>query len=228
MSYYRSLIQTAIPEPFLVNQVAHYPFDSNANDTINSINGTSTSINYGNVGRIGNCATFSGTSSLILLPDNDNLSFGSGAFSINFWLYPTQTGGSWIFSKRNSTGVREYDIYYTGPTIIIILHGIVGSISRIINAQVAYNAWNMITFTFAGGIAATNIKGYLNGNIDTSGGVITVAGYTGMPNTVATVKLGRIGGATTNQLVGRIDQTRIWKGRELNQTEITEIFNTPY
>lgn len=225
MSYYRQLIQS---DPFIVSQVAHYPLDSNANDLINGINGTSTSINYGNAGKIGNCATFSGTSSLILLPDNDNLSFGSGSFSINFWLYPTQTGGSWIFSKRNSTGVREYDIYYTGPTIIIILHGIVGSISRIINAQVTYNAWNMITFTFAGGIVATNIKGYLNGNLITSGSSPTVAGYTGMPNTVATVKFGRLGEAANNQLVGRLDQTRIWKGRELSASEITEIYNTLY
>jgi hypothetical protein len=225
MSYYRHLI---LSDPYLVNQVAHYPFDANANDLINGINGTSTSINYGNAGKIGNCATFSGTSSLILLPDNDNLSFGSGSFSINFWLYPTQVTGSWIFSKKNSAGVREYDIYYTGPTIVISLYGSVGSIGRTFTATVSYNAWNMITFTFPGGTAAGNIKGYLNSNLITVASNQTVAGYTGMPNTVATVKLGRDGTAANNQLQGRLDQTRIWKGRELSASEITDIYNTLY
>ena len=45
MGNYRSLIQQDL---YLVNQVAHYPLDSNSNDVINAQNGSDTSVSYAN------------------------------------------------------------------------------------------------------------------------------------------------------------------------------------
>ena len=49
-----------------------------------------------------------------------------------------------------------------------------------------------------------------------------------MTTTTAPLGLGRQGNLATGWFNGRLDQLRIWKGRELNQSEITNIYNTLY
>ena len=56
--------------PFLPNLVAYYKFDTNSNDfSGNSHNGVDTAISYANAGKVGNCATFNG-STIILIREN--------------------------------------------------------------------------------------------------------------------------------------------------------------
>ncbi len=86
---------------------------------------------------------------------------------------------------------------------------------------------NMITFTFSGGTTVGNLKAYLNG-ILLSGSNQIAGVYTGMTNTTAGVVLGRQGNIATNFLNGRLDQTRIWKDRELTAAEIANIYTTLY
>jgi len=229
MSYYRSLI---VSDLYLTNQIVYYPFNSNSNDLINAQNGTDTSISYANTGVVGNSATFNGTSSMINIADNDNFSFGTGSFSINIWVYPNTLGLSgYLISKRNVSFI-EYQSTYNITTSQIVIQLYSGGtttnfIGRTLTGTLTANAWNMITFTSSGGTSPTNIKGYLNGTLLTgtnqSGGT-----YTGMANTTAGVILGRLGSAASGYLNGRLDQTRIWKGRELTQSEITNIYNTLY
>lgn len=227
MSYYRSLIQTV--DPYLANQIAYYPFNSNSNDLINSQNGTDTAISYANAGIVGNSATFNGTSSMINIADNDNFSFGTGAFSINVWVYPVGNS-AYIISKRNASFIEYQSTYnITTSTITFNLYsGVTANfIGRTFSAALTANTWNMLTFTSSGGTAPANIKGYLNGTImsgtNQSGGT-----YVGMTNTTAGVILGRLGSATSGYLNGRLDQTRFWNGRELTSTEIANIYSTLY
>lgn len=229
--YYTTLMAGLGPiDPYLADQIAYYPFDTNSNDLINAQNGTDTAISYANAGVVGNCATFNGTSSMINIADNDNFSFGTGAFSINFRIYPVGNSG-YLISKRNASFIEYQSTYnITSGTIILTLFsgGLVGnSIGRTFSGTLIANTWNMVTFTFSGGTSASNIKCYLNATA--LSGTNNVAGtYVSMSNTTAGVILGRLGSAASGYLNGRLDLTRFWKTRELTPTEITDILATNY
>lgn len=227
--FYYNII-TATSDPYLTNQIAYYPFNTNANDLINGYNGTSTNIVYTNLGIVSTSATFNGTSSLISVADFDDFSFGAGSFSINMWVYPVGNS-AYLISKRNASFI-EYQSGYniTSSTIIFYMYSGGATavyIGRTFAGALTANAWNMITFTFPGGTAVGNLKAYLNGTL-LSGSNQTSGVYTGMTNTTAGVVLGRLGNIAAGFLNGRLDQTRIWKGRELTPTEITDIYNTLY
>ena len=232
MSYYRSLIQTAIPDPLLTSQVAHYPFDTNANDLINAYNGTSSNMNYTNVGVVANCATFNGTTSSIQIPNPvlGDFSFGTGSFSINFWIFrPNAILSGQVFSKRDALGNLEYQINLTSGNVVLNLYSFNSLTNRIAvtsTINVPADVWTMVTLTFAGGTSRTVLKCYINSVERTS--TALVGTYTSMSTSTASLWLGRQGNVGASWLNGRLDQTRIWKGRELNQTEITNIYNTLY
>ena len=86
----------------------------------------------------------------------------------------------------------------------------------------------MITFTFSGGLSYLGLKLYVNGVESTPHTATNAGTYTGMPNTSAPVVLGKLGSAPAGYLNGRLDQTRIWKGRVLTATEVLDIYNTLY
>jgi hypothetical protein len=231
MSYYRQLIQS---DPYITSQVAHYPFDTNANDLINAYNGTSNNISYANVGAngVGGSATFNGTNSSIQIPNptpSFDFSFGTGSFSINFWIFrPSTTIFATVFSKRDS-GNLEWQIAFNSGTIVLNLYNfnsLANRISVTSNIGVPVDVWTMVTFTFAGGTSRTGLKCYLNST--PRSGTALVGTYTGMSTSTASLWLGRQGNLAASFFNGRLDQLRIWKGRELNQTEITDMYNTFY
>lgn len=228
--FYYNTITAASEDPYLANQIAYYPFNTNANDLINAYNGTSTNIVYTNSGIVSTSATFNGTSSLITLPDNNDFSFGVGAFSINMWIYPVGAGG-YLISKRSTTAI-EYQMTYDN-TISRIFFTCYGSnsnsifIQRSVTTTLTLNTWSMVTVTFLGGTNPIGFKIYKNGVLLT-GANGTTGAYTGMTNTTAPIALGRQGNNAGTWLNARLDQTRFWKGRELTQSEITYIYNTLY
>jgi len=227
--FYYNMI-TAVSDPYLTNQVAYYPFNTNANDLINGYNGTSTNIVYTNLGIVSTSATFNGTSSLISVADFDDFSFGAGSFSINMWVYPVGNS-TYLISKRNASFIEYHSTYnITSSTIVFTMFSggtTAAFIGRTFVGALTANAWNMITFTFPGGTTVGNLKAYLNGTLLSSSNQ-AVGVYTGMTNTTAGVVLGRQGNIAAGFLNGRFDQTRFWKGRELTQSEITNIYNTLY
>jgi hypothetical protein len=227
MSYYRQLIQT---DPYLKDQIAYYPFDTDAVNVLDGQIGTSTSITYGTPAKIGSgSAGFNGSPSLITVTDSEIYTFGTGAFSINVWVY-INTGAltAMILNKRTG-GVIEYDLQYTTAGFIfrMFANGTTASfIGKTYTTVLPIGSWQMITITNPGSLLAIDIKAYLNGNLLT--GTNLGVSYAGMINTTANVVLGRQGNASGNFFNGRLDQMRIWKGRELSASEVTDIFNTLY
>jgi len=236
MSYYRQLIQS---DPYLVNQVAHYPFDTNANDLINSQNGTSTNISYANAGKVGNSATFNGSSSLISVPDTvpiDFLSFGTNPFSINMWVFVNTSGVSGLLINKRNASFIEYQLSYniTLSTLTFSIYSggtTANTVGKAFSITLATNVWQMVTITSNGGTgitARTGLKAYLNAIEITTFGNLASGTYTGMANTAAGIVFGRQGNTGAGYLNGRLDQTRIWNNRELSASEVTDIYNTLY
>jgi len=233
MSYYRHLI---LSDPYLVSQVAYYPFDTatGANDLVGipANNGTSSNMNYTNAGKILQCATFNGINSSIQIPNpvSNDFSFGTGSFSINFWIYrPSTTAFAQVFSKRDAVGNLEWQLNLTSGNVVLNLYSFNSLTNRIAvtsTINVPADVWTMVTLTFAGGTSRTGLKCYINSVERTS--TALVGTYTSMSTSTASLWIGRQGNVGASWLNGRLDQTRIWKGRELNQTEITDIYNTLY
>jgi len=104
--------------PFLPNMVAYWNFNANSNDsTVNMHNGTDTSISYASAGIVNNCASFGGTS-YIVVPQSTDFDFSDVSsdlpFTIGFYIKPNSIGtAQWLFTKRNGS-VAQYDIILAG------------------------------------------------------------------------------------------------------------------
>jgi len=233
MSYYRALIQQV--NPFLVNQVALFPFDNSLINTMNSVTASGTAISYGiGIGGVANTAvSLNGTSSEINVADLDIYSFGNGSINLpntaNIWFYyasgaPTAT----LYSKRTgNTG--EYELLFlTGGQFQYqtAANGSFTTPARTVvttnaNSFLLANSWNMVTIVDDGN-NTTGCSIYVNGTLCTA---TTTAG-TALPmnNTTTPLYIGRSGGATPRRFGNRLDNFRIWKDRQLSGTEITNLY----
>lgn len=225
--FYYNMIK--ISDPYLVNQVAHYPLNSNSNDVINAQNGSDTSVSYANAGVKGNCATFSGVSSYFDVADSNNFSFTNGSsntpFSINFWFKIPSWSNALILNKRDTSNFEWQLVTESGTNLVFRWYS-QNNISlpqsfTITNANtlLTVNNWHMITITGNGNNNSVNeVNIYINGGLRTITRPAT--GRLCMLNTTGILRAGRISGA--------IDGLRFWKNRELTSTEITNIYTTLY
>lgn len=223
------------PNPYLNNLVAAYNFDSDSTDYTTNHDGTDSNMSYANAGKVGNCATFDGSSSGIEIVDSDELSFTDGAgndyaFSISFWVYFDDftdtneivekflaggSGNEWLVNRNGTT--LNFLLYSGGATTVRI--GKTYDMSSLSTAT-----WYHFVLTYDGSESDTGINIYRDGSLVTMG-TSSSGSYTGMSNTTEEVRIGTRNG-TANFLAGRIDSLYIWKQRELSSSEANEIYTT--
>lgn len=216
----------------LTNLVAYYNLDANANDVVNSHNGTSTNISYANAGINGNCATFNGSSSYISVPQSTDFDFSTVSndlpFTISFWSYSvSNSGNQWVMNKRGGLGSNDqWQIVKVGVNIYLSLFTTTAIyIGKYINATPTLNVWEHYVFTYNGNGTNAGINCYKNG-VSTATTNFNAGTYTKMPIISQTAAIGRANWVGTGYLNGRIDEMAIWKNRELNATEVAELYNT--
>ncbi len=215
----------------LTNLVAYYNLDANANDVVNSHNGTSTNISYSNAGKNGNCATFNGTSSMIVTPQTTDFDFSTISsdlpFSFSFWSYSASNSGTqYVINKRAASGVTDqWAIAKVGVNLYLNLFTTTSIyIGKYINATPTLNVWEHYVVTYNGNGANSGITWYKNG-VSTATTNSSAGTYTKMPITSQTATIGRANWTATGYLNGRLDEMAIWKNRELNATEVAELYN---
>jgi hypothetical protein len=233
MSYYRALLQQI--DPFLVNQVALFPFDNSLINTMNSVTASGTAISYGiGIGGVANTAvSLNGTSSEINVADLDIYYFGNGSVNVqnsaNIWFYyasgaPTSS----LYSKR-SGNTGEYELtFITGGQFqyLTAANGNFTTPARTVvttnaNSFLLANSWNMVTIVDDGN-NTTGCSIYVNGTLCTA---TTTAGFNlPMNNTATPLYIGRSGGATPRRFGNSLDNFRMWKDRQLSGTEITTLY----
>jgi hypothetical protein len=207
--------------------VSYYKLDSNSNDSYGSNNGTDNSISYVS-GKIGNAASFNGSSSFISIADNDDLSFTNGTndlpFSISMWVNFSSLGDMWLLNKR-LTGVNdEYQlIYYSGKFIINLFDGTFGGhFFKEYSFTPTTGTYYHIVATYSGNGSVSGLKLYVNG---VSVGTTSTSGsYSRMRNGTAPVVLGKAGWFNGLNFSGKIDETAIYN-IELTQAEIDLLYN---
>ena len=194
------------------NLVSFYKLDANSNDSVGSNNGTDTAISYATAGKIGNCATFNGTTSTIAV-GSTGFPSGNGARSMSLWVKPTSLPSSGIytelFSYGNGSSNDRNGIYLhnNGGTQRIDF-GIYGADLEY-TTTLPTTSWSYLTVTHDG----TTARLYLNGSEVVNGA-----------RTLSTTATGA-SFARDITFNGGIDETAIWS-RALTADEVSQIYNS--
>lgn len=211
--------------------VSYYKLDSNSNDSFGSNNGTDTSVSYV-TGKIGNAGSFNGSSSNISIADNNNLSFTNGSgvdtpFSFSFWLKLNNQTDQWLVNKRGvASGTDEYQVvYYQGKlSLWLFSSNNANYINCVMTSALLSSTQYYITATYDGSETTSGLKIYVNGVLQTTTNTLTGT-YTGMPNGIVPVVIGKTGWGNLFYLNGTIDETAIYN-IALTQTEIDLLYNS--
>ena len=222
-----------LPADFTTNLVASYNFDADFTDyTGNHPLTSSGNVTAGTAGGVvSNCSDFGGTSSDFLEAlDSDDFSFTDGVsdlpFSVSMWVNFDVVANSWFFDKRGTSPNDEYQItYYSGSFAIALASQ--GGYAAYLNATYAITpvvgTWYHLTWTYDGSGTFAGIKLYIDG-VSQALTNISVGTYVGMSNGTAVARFGKF--TDSSPFNGKMDETHIWKNRELTAAEVTDIYTT--
>ena len=214
------------PSSLWTNIYAVYNAENNANDALNTYNGTAQGgLTYG-VGKVGTAFQSNGTNSYISLPNN-SLNF-TGDFSISLWVYLTafpseQTPISNYYEYSSVAGnSRGWMVYMTGQSLYWIVCGS-SQVNLITSISSFQNTWKQITITFKNGVGS---KIYFDGNLVTSNSSTITPIY----NSTQTPFIGKYqygNGSSFGYMSAnsKLDAVNVWN-KELTQSEITELYNS--
>jgi hypothetical protein len=228
--------------PFTTNLVASYNFDADFTDYTGNHpltpSGSTPPVAGVSGGVVNNCAEFNSTGDYTLAADSDDFSFTDGVsdlpFSVSFWANFTGynsgiTGGAWFFSKRSdSTNVEWQIMNYQNEFSVSLFSS--GGNSNILYAILSYpppiGSWHHYAVTYDGSATFAGIKIYIDGVSQTL--TNTSAGtYTGMVNGTQDLNIGsRSWQPSAGSFWGKMDETHVWKNRELTAAEVTDIYTT--
>ncbi len=200
--------------------VGHYLFTGNTNDISGSgNNGTNNgaTLTTDRFGNSNSAYSFNGTSAFISIPNVAQA--GNSARSVFCWVKFSSTNPNCVISTGNtSANGNSFNLVvnYTDPNQHNL--GVMGFYNDFYptnNATINDNAWHLIGTTYDG---ASNIKTYVDGNLDNSGTItFNTAGqinYIGKANAVS----------DENYFDGLIDDI-LFYNRALTNSEVLQIFN---
>ena len=141
--------------------------------------------------------SFDGSNDYLSIPSSADFGMGTGAFTVEFWVYFNALSTQWILAADDNT---HFDVSYDHPNtqLEVDLEGQ----NFPFNWSPAATTWYHVAVTRTG----TSLKAFVNG---------TQIGSTATSNqNVATtgIRIGRKGGSATNYFKGHLDDLRITKG----------------
>jgi hypothetical protein len=225
---------TGCANPIVDNLVLFYKFNETSgttaiDDSTLSNNGTVVNTLINQAGLIDRCYAFNtdgSTDDYVSIADNDSLSFGSGAFSLEVWLNPNANFGRIINKYNATTGDLEYRLFVQTDVVQFFMYtDASNNIGIADNVQYTSSVWNQIIVTYDG-TGAAGLKMKINNNTASFSPVET-GSFVGMPNTTQDVYLGQQSDDLTgvNRYNGLMDILRVWKGYALTDLEITDLYN---
>lgn len=216
--------------------IAYYKFDSNSQNSVDSVIATETSISYANSGIISNSATFNGTSSLVSIAYKSVFDFNTSTsdvpFSASFWIYPSNVTviEREIASKYSST-TSQWVLRQRGTKIEAAIFNSIGAFKYYQFNDATYNlvanTWQHVVLTYDGLGLNGSFKLYFN-SVLKSGAAVTNSGtYTRMSSSNVPVMIGS-GRADSPAYFynGRLDEIAIWRNKILTQTQINSLYNS--
>jgi hypothetical protein len=221
----------------LANLVAYYAFESNANDSHGGKNGTLFGTPTFTTGINGNAINFGNNTNLnsLTVADNDDFSFTNGTndlpFSFSCWVNFTafSTTANFIVNKRGgSSGSDEWQFTYSPATerLSFVKFSLINTSNQQVRSDFKpnLNQWYHIVITDSGTGNVADMRMYIDNVLQTTKLNTT---YVRMPNATSLVRMGLANFNLIEALKhrGLLDELAIWKNRELNATEVAELYN---
>jgi hypothetical protein len=212
---------------FTIGLVASYQFSGTSGLDYTTNHNASSSTYTNATGKVGNCASFNGTTENLVINSSGDFTFSDGvndvAFSICFWVNPDAATGVKYLMDRSNGGNSDWLIFrQTSDITMYIASG--GSNTNRYNAVIGYTAstWNHMVITYDGSETLAGLKTYLNG---VASGSQTQTGTYVRAQTSSANNI-YIGGSDsgTNRFDGDFDELKIYKNRVLTPTEILEMY----
>ena len=201
--------------------VAEWNFENNALDTSghgnNGINCGTTFVD----GKIGKAASFNGNS-IIRIANAPTLNFGTGSFSVSFWLKTTDPSANLIDHRRNNDAdYRGWSVEMAHDKIMAEIRSSGSYYVQVFSNKVDDNNYHYIAWVVDK--SAQTSKLYIDAKLEDSSKTYSVEnidqntigvdiGYTYSPNTL------------DSPYTGSLDQIRIYD-RVLTENEIQSLFN---
>lgn len=236
-----TIIPTVPKGPFIENLILYYKFNETTgttatdftgvnNGTIAGANGTLPEINQTGLVDKSYRFNYNGRSGEYLaIPNNENLSFGSGAYSIEIWVKPSANFGRVITKRNTANGNYEYSLNYQSGALT--LYNYTNQTNYIAvncpNPTLTSLNWNQIIITYDGSSLQNGIEMYIN-NVKKTLQRVDSGTYTGMSNTPEPIVIAAdpVNPNSSSKLNAEIDIFRIWKGRELTEAEVSTLYNS--
>lgn len=198
------------------NLISYWKMEGNSNDSVDSNNGTDTSITYGtSYGKIAQGALFNGTTSKISLPTSTNI---SGDFTVSMWIKPPNAGYSGQLFTDWNTSTKNIYIQVDANNLLAFYRGdgTTGQDSALTTATpLTGGTWYFVVFTQSG--TTKNI--YINAGTPSTQTTTNTGGVTGNIDTLGQTITG------DPALNGSMDEVGLWS-RALTSTEITTLYNS--
>jgi len=217
----------------LTNLVAYYTLNGNSNDSINSHNGVDTSVTY-TTGKNGLGASFNGTSSKIIVPNNLDFTPTNGTndvpMSWSFWVNFSSIDFMQLMTRRTTNSVSEWQISISNSGILQFKIFSQNSISNYLafntfDSISPVSTWTQITITYNGNGLSSGMKLYKNGT-ETLKAPFLVGTYVKCTNIGSNTAFGAAEWFSGNYFNGILDEVAIWKNRELTSLEVSELYNS--
>lgn len=180
--------------------------DTSLNGFTVTRNGTPTQGTFTPYSQNGWSNYFNGTTDYLTVASNAVFAFGTGDFTIEFWVYPTATTAQYWFDLNDAT--NRLLIFYAGVNIIYYFNP--GGSTLISGSAPTFNAWNHIALSRVGG----STKMFLNG-VQTGSTYADTKSYPAMP-----LYIGKDGAAAT-YITGYMSNVRVLKGTGLYSSNFT-------
>lgn len=156
----------------------------------------------------GASALFDGTGDFLSVADHADFEFGTGDFTIDFWMRPANTTASFyeVFGKRaNTSSYGPYVIAQGGTSLVLFMSSSGASwdiASSVSMGTVAANTWYHVALVRSG----SNIYRFLDGAL-----IGTTSSSASLLDNAVDVRIGSSGGGTGGY-PGHVDEIRVSKG----------------
>ena len=196
-----------------------------AYDELGINNGSITGATINQTGILNESYDFDGTGDYINIGDSSSLSFEyNEVFSISVWVNSSASTGT-IFSKNDGTDAgKGYKLYLSTGSFFWLLTNSAGDKMNVVaqGIDIRDGNWHNYVLTKTTSSSASGFTNYVDGTLRGTG-VITDTLSATTDNDLSF----RIGSLSDDSegFNGTMDELVIWKGRTLNQTDVTNLWN---
>ncbi len=169
-------------------------------------------------GKYGAAMQFDGINDYLSIANSNSLNFGTGGFSLNFWMKAyskTPTGITYELIGKRLNGGANYEIQISDEVLVAYIEqtGSTTQISTTYNVSKHLNEWIFVTLNRNGGTAGIYINGLLNKSSASTQNV----------NSTSTLQIGRDPAGANEYYNGSIDEVMIYN-RGLTVDEIYQLY----